>query len=381
MVVFATVAALAVAASGAGLMKVAHGRAASLGGPGAGRPSSPAGAKLRIPVIPPSLVDSSAGGRPLGRGVYVTPRQVLAAVGPMPRGMSASVHVLHVGGLERYYVQLAPRSAAKGPGRLPVYVALHGHHMNPAQMVRATGLPSLAGPAVLVYPAGIGESWDAGGCCWFAHVHHVDDVAFLAAVVRQVLAENPGAARSKVYALGFSNGGRMAYRAACALPGTFSGMAAVEAVPVMGCRHLHPLNIEIVARSHDPLLRFGRQRRNTIDGYRGPTVTATVATWERLDGCVGLPVTRRQGTTTIMTWSRCRAGTHLQYALYAGSGHVWSWGRGVNPSASDLVLAQLGHNLRPRSGVDHHPFVHRSDHDWFFGLDAADGAVPAIRGL
>jgi polyhydroxybutyrate depolymerase len=217
-------------------------------------------------------------------------------------------------------------------------------------MERWTALPKLSGPDVLIYPAGLGESWNAGGCCWYAHAHHIDDVAFIAAVVHQVLAIDPTASGSRVYAVGFSNGGRMTYRLACDLPGTFTGMAAVEAVPVMACPRLHALDIEIVARARDPLLRFGRQLRLRIDGYLEPTVTSSVITWKNLDGCVGPPTKRYEGTTLLTTWTHCREGTHVQFVLYDGAGHLWTWSRPPNPSATDLVLSQLGGDLRPQSG-------------------------------
>jgi polyhydroxybutyrate depolymerase len=296
----------------------------------------------RIAVWPESLLHHAriAGHEPQ----YVTARGVLDAVGRVPAGDVATVHVLTVGGLQRYYVEIAPTHEGAGHAR-SVYVIIHGHHMTPVGMEHMTGFPTRAKGAVLVYPAGIGESWNAGGCCWFAHSKDVDDVAFIAAVVKQVLAQHADADRAHVYAVGFSNGGRLTYRLACDLPGTFGALAAVEAVPVIDCKHLHPIDIEIVARARDPLLRFGDERPLTLDGYKEPTVTAAVAEWEHLDGCVGAPVTKREGTTELRTWDRCRNGTSVQYVLYAGAGHLWTWGHPPNPAVTDLILDRFGPDL------------------------------------
>jgi polyhydroxybutyrate depolymerase len=299
-----------------------------------------------IPVVVPGRARLIDGRHDSRSGGYVTARHVLSEVGPLPSDLRASVHVLDVKGVERYYLEVAPRSFDKDAAHsLPVYVLLHGHHMDPSDMERLTGFPKHSRSGFLIYPAGLGDSWDAGGCCGYAHAHHIDDVAFVAAVVRQVLHDNAAASPSRVYAVGFSNGGRMAYRLACDLPGTFAGMAAVEAVPVITCNHLHPLDIEIVARAHDPLLRFRGQPLLSIDGYLEPTVTASITAWKHLDACTGPPTRHLEGNTLLTTWADCRDGTHMQYVLFAGSGHLWTWSRPPNPSATDLILTRLGDDL------------------------------------
>ena len=57
-----------------------------------------------------------------------------------------------------------------------------------AKFERASGLDrrAAAAGAVVVYPDGLGQSWDAGTCCGYAVRHHVDDVRFLTRVVADV---------------------------------------------------------------------------------------------------------------------------------------------------------------------------------------------------
>ncbi|HLH45749.1 MAG TPA: hypothetical protein VKV25_01240 [Acidimicrobiales bacterium] len=133
-----------------------------------------------------------------------------------------------------------------------------------------------------------------------------------------------------MWAVGFSNGGRMAYRLACDLPGVLAGFAAVEAVPAIDCARLRPLDVEIIAQRHDRYLtiRNGLARKS-MEGWVEPTVQATVRTWRRLDGCGPRPVVRH-GTATVKTWA-CADGTRLQYALYSGGGHRWP------PDATPLI--------------------------------------------
>jgi polyhydroxybutyrate depolymerase len=282
--------------------------------------------------------DRTEGGRYRSPPLY-SPADELRRVGPLPAGWRASVRVVDVDGRPRDYLLVVP-SAVPAGRRLPLYVVLHGRRMDPATIERLTDLPAVTGPAVLAYPAGIGDSWNAGGCCGFAHRIGVDDVAFVRTVVAHLDAAEPVDA-GRTYAIGFSNGGRMAYRLACALPGVFAGMAAVEAVPVFTCRHLHPLDVEIVAQRLDPLLAIGPgDRRRRMDGYLEPTVDSTVGSWRSLDGCPGTPSVRTEGRATLATWA-CPSGARLQYTLYSRGAHRWPVGGGTTPSGQAVILPFL----------------------------------------
>ncbi|MGA1170671.1 MAG: alpha/beta hydrolase family esterase, partial [Ilumatobacteraceae bacterium] len=75
---------------------------------------------------------------------------------------------------------------------------------------------------VVVYPNGTGaesglpQSWNAGGCCPFSTFDLVDDVAFFDQLIDALTMEydiDP----ERVWVVGHSNGGMMAYRLACEL--------------------------------------------------------------------------------------------------------------------------------------------------------------------
>ncbi|MGH9093736.1 MAG: hypothetical protein ACRDXE_01105, partial [Acidimicrobiales bacterium] len=87
----------------------------------------------------------------------------MAPLNGVPAGWSSSVHRFSSNRLARSYLVLRP--TAKTPGRLPVVVVLHGRGLTPAGIERMTDLPEVTGPAILVFPAGYGRSWNAGGCC------------------------------------------------------------------------------------------------------------------------------------------------------------------------------------------------------------------------
>lgn len=268
----------------------------------------------------------------------------------LPNGWVTSVHRFGVNGVTRSYLLVRP--GATGLAKLPVVVVLHGRNETPAAIESITHTPSVTGPAILVFPAGYGRSWDAGGCCGVAFRNDVNDIAFLTQTIHRVLASQPDAAPGRVYMLGFSNGGRMAYRVACADPGLLAGIAAVEAVPGDHCKATTPLPVMVVASSHDPLLALSNTSRpKVMQGYVEPSVQTTVAEWRNIDGCSTAGAQSLTGVATVDTWSHCKGAGRVAYVLYPGGGHSWPQGalttdvRAGTPSAGDVLWAWLQRNV------------------------------------
>ena len=139
-------------------------------------------------------------------------------------------------------------------------VVLHALLTGPADAATSTGFDALADrDGVLVaYPSGIKRSFNAGLCCGEAVVQEVDDVAFLEDVVADLRRRGAG----RISVVGFSNGGMMAYRFACARPGlvdtvgVLSGTLEVPrcAGPVRAL-HLHGTRDTAVPFEGDDLVR------------------------------------------------------------------------------------------------------------------------------
>ncbi len=147
----------------------------------------------------------------------------------------------------RSYVLHVPPQVRDDPdsaqGR-PVMVVLHALLTGPADAATSTGFDALADRdgVYVAYPVGVRRSFNAGLCCGVAAALEVDDVAFLRDLVADLRARGVG----RVSVVGFSNGGMMAYRFACAAPslvdtvGVMSGTLEVPrcAGPVRAL-HLH----------------------------------------------------------------------------------------------------------------------------------------------
>ena len=137
------------------------------------------------------------------------------ALDPIKSGMDSRI-VLSSG---RAYVLHTPpllrRLPALAEGR-PVMIFLHGLGVSTEEAAASTGFNALSDRdgALVAYPEGIRRSFNAGLCCGPAVPAEVDDVAFLSDVVSDLKLRGAG----RISVVGFSNGGMMAYRLACARP-------------------------------------------------------------------------------------------------------------------------------------------------------------------
>jgi polyhydroxybutyrate depolymerase len=155
---------------------------------------------------------------------YTPAAEVPRLSGTLARG------TMRVGGLTRTYRTYVPRGLPKGA---PLVVVMHGAGENGGRMRVETGygfnrLADEHGFAV-VYPNAYEGYWDV--CSIGDDVSaklHIDDVGFLTGMVDKLVSEigvDPG----RVFAIGSSRGGFMAFRLALEAPFRFRAVAAVSA--------------------------------------------------------------------------------------------------------------------------------------------------------
>ncbi len=247
-----------------------------------------------------------------------------------------STRTIEVNGVPRTYDVVVPTRRAFA--HVPVVVVLHGRAVTPAiEEVRDGFVPiARAGRVVLVYPAGHGQSWNAGACCGPAHAAGVDDVAFVDALIRSLRAD-PALAPSRVGLAGYSNGGKLAYDVVCQRPSLVSAVAIVAAVPVASCPAGAPVPLLQVAGTADPEVRYDGSAGSTVSGFRQATVSEQVAAWRARDRCTGAAAVRVTGALRTETWTACAAGSRVQLATYVGGGHGWPIGDASTPPAATVI--------------------------------------------
>jgi polyhydroxybutyrate depolymerase len=247
----------------------------------------------------------------------------------LERTTYTATYTVQAGGLTRSYEVIGP--VASLPAGAPIIVVLSGIAAPVSNEVHRDYLTPYvnSGQAELVYPVGYRESWNAGGCCGAAAAHHVDDLAFMKALVPAV---DPGH-RHPVYVVGYSNGGRLAYEVACSAPGLFDATAVVKADPDPGCVVSRPLTILQIAALDDTAVPYQPGEK----GKESPPATVQIARLRALDGCTGTSAAARHAAMTMTTWSDCRGGQRVGFAVWDSGGHGFPPPKGKTPSAAQVI--------------------------------------------
>ncbi|MGW6281333.1 alpha/beta hydrolase family esterase [Kribbella sp. NPDC055071] len=264
-----------------------------------------------------------AGGEPVW-GPATLPASAVSA------GARAETVRLSSDGRSRTAIVLAPQ--ADRP--VPLVVVLHGRNSTPTQELVRTGLAGLAanGSAVLAYPAGIGRSWNATtGCCATAAKQHVNDVGFLRALLTAIDKHLP-VDPTRTYLVGYSNGGRLALTAACAVPGIAGVATYGTAEPARCATGRTPPPVFIGYGSADPHAAPGH-----VPGH-GITAPVTAADWRSVEGCTDASSTTAVGPATITEWTSCQDHGRVALARWDGLTHHWP---GTDAVPSDATAGTL----------------------------------------
>lgn len=265
-----------------------------------------------------------------------TPTDVAAGV-DAGAGVAVSVGRLDQDGTARSYLVLAPTTVDPAT---PLLVALHDRAATPGdEATRDELVPFVAaGQAVLVYPVGYDQTWNADdGCCGAAVTEGLDDVAFVGMVADAVRSRFGLTGPTDL--IGYSNGGRLAYAIACRDTSRYTAIVTVSAAPTTpDCAQAEvpvPLFAGVVL--DDPELPTPE------DPLTAPTALADLEQqWTARNACVGDADAVTAGTATVRTWTACGEGTIVETVAWRTGGHSWPDVDTVgSPDAADLVWSFL----------------------------------------
>jgi polyhydroxybutyrate depolymerase len=237
----------------------------------------------------------------------------------------------------RTYVLKVP-SGYDGSHPLPLIVATHGYGGTGATLVPYFGLDPVADERgfFVVYPDGsVDESgrrfFSATDACCDFYETGVDDVAFIDALVDHIEAMysiDP----TRVYAVGYSNGGFMSYRLACDLSPRFAAIVSLEGAmwnDPSKCRPTMPVAILEVHGSQ------------------------TMGSWAALDHCPGTTIPGVDpgvidGETSQPTTSELWTGGTADVELWENQGGTHS--PALTPAWPEAIVDFL--MAHPRGGTD-----------------------------
>jgi polyhydroxybutyrate depolymerase len=263
------------------------------------------------------------------------------ALQPLGPGTHKVLVAQRVSGVRRSYYVHVP-AGFQGTAPLPVVMALHGAFGTARQFERESGLSELADREgfLVVYPQGIGlgdffRHWNSGYCCGKARKLNLDDVGFALAAVDDAARRNP-IDRTRLYVVGFSNGGMLAYRIAAEHPDVVAAVAVVSGtiggVPTRRepewsiappTRPVALLTIHGLADENIPY-DGGRGAQSHGDG-RAISVARSVKLWVDADRCRAEPRVESlmRGQIELRSWGDCDDGSEVLLYSINDWGHEW----------------------------------------------------------
>lgn len=239
-----------------------------------------------------------------------------------------------------YLIHIPPGYDGNRP--LPMVIVIHGAFDNARGMEKFSGFSALADREnlLVLYPNGIGilgwfQHWNAGHCCGKAQQDDIDDVGFVASAIESAV-QRFNVDRSRIFMLGFSNGGMLVYRFAAEKSDMLAGAAALAAS--IGSRNAdaqkqwqiprpaRPVAFLIMHGTADtdvPYEGHASQRRGTPRFYS--SVDESIGFWTDRNGCrQAEPVeTLNQGAVRLTRWSQCASGKPVWFYAIEDWPHIW----------------------------------------------------------
>ena len=220
----------------------------------------------------------------------------------------------------------------------PLLVVLHGYGASGFVQSAFFGVSQLAatGEAFLIAPDGLTDStnhqyWNADpDCCDFDH-SGVDDVAYLGTLIDDIAHAYPEIDPARVFVLGHSNGGYMAYRLACARADAIASIGVLAGIATqLPCAPSKPVNVLHMHGTADDMVPYAM----------GTGAVGSVQKWAGYDGCAGTRTatgtldieTKLAGAeTTVEVEDGCPTGVEIELWTINGGAHVPSFNASYEP--------------------------------------------------
>jgi polyhydroxybutyrate depolymerase len=238
----------------------------------------------------------------------------------------------------------------------PLLIALHGYGSNGAFVTGYAGLDELVDQTgiLVATPEGTRDGdgyqfWNAtDACCDFAG-SGVDDVAYLTRLIEQIRAAYSVDA-SRIFLVGHSNGGFMAYRMACERADLIAGvvsLAGATHVDAVDCAPSEPVSVLQIHGDLDATVDYdGGTLPSSDTPY--PGARKTLAHWASYDGCAAttsaaapldLDALAAGAETAVDRADDCRPGIAAELWTVVGADHVVLFTSALAPALRDWIAA------------------------------------------
>lgn len=277
---------------------------------------------------------------------------VLLTLGQAAQGATTE-HFLEHDGVKRRYVVYVPAAKEGSATPLAVVLNFHGGGGRAEGQMRSTGMNAVAERHgfIAVYPDGTSAAgpfltWNAGRCCAYAARRKVDDVGFVRRLVAE-LGRSYKIDAARIYAVGHSNGGMLAYRLAAEASDLLAGAGIVSAdLGIDGPPPKRPVPLIVFHGLKDRnVLWEGGMGPNQIDREPHRAIPETLRIWKAWNGCAPQPVKTETAADYVMERYEPppgAAGAPIVLYKLPGGGHAWPGGTAVS---SRLDLGPIVHSV------------------------------------
>ena len=219
----------------------------------------------------------------------------------------------------------------------PLLIMLHGYSVNGAVQESYLQLAATASADGILYASPDGTTDNAGNrfwnatdaCCDLFH-SGVDDSAYVAgliAAIKTAVAIDP----KRVFIVGHSNGGFMAYRLACEHASDIAAIVSLAGATFntpSACTPTAPVSVLEIHGTADATISY---TGGAVNGVAYPSAPNTVRMWAASDGCSQTADSPTPPSHTITTGSAatvtaystgCTAGSHAELWTLPAGQHV-----------------------------------------------------------
>lgn len=258
--------------------------------------------------------------------------------------------LIHRGKKRTYIVHVPPSYNRRN--LMPVVMAFHGGGGNAQGSVEYFNLNVKADTEnfIVVYPQGTGKtlrgkvigSWNAGRCCPSAMNEGIDDVGFIAKMIKKVKRDfkvDP----KRVFATGHSNGALISYRLACQLSDTIAAIAVAGAHDSFdGCSPQRPVPVIHFHGTEDKCALYNGGKcggcfASFLNQVGLPAkahqwdcrpVKEYIELWRKINKCSEKwRVNFKKGNARCITYSECQDEAEVTLCTIEGMGHTWPGGK------------------------------------------------------
>jgi polyhydroxybutyrate depolymerase len=241
---------------------------------------------------------------------------------------------------------------------LPLVLDLHGSNSTPTEELMRTRLDQTAQREGFIVAAPQGAIRAPAGFVWNVPFTGTDvagapdDVAFLQDLIG-TLVDGGCVDGSRVYAAGYSGGGRMVSQFACEHPELVAAIA-----PVAGLRAGAPLTVGNAVPDPATCLPSRGVRVITFNGtadpvnpfggggapYWGYGALPASQRWAEINGCHTTKETRVSPSVSLVTHRGCPQNAVVQQYVVNGGGHTWPGGNAAAFPGAGVTTQEISAN-------------------------------------